>query len=876
MCLTLLVLFVGCGEVKKNTKIPDVPKKKEKVTESFVKEIDTNEGSKIINQLRGKDDFILFDIRTKAEFDEGHLEGAINKDFYQSEQFSNFLDTLDKNKTYLVYCRTDNRSRSAKKEMERKGFKKIYIMLGGYTKWSIEKRPIVRRRIDKTLTSFEILDRKPFYDEFGIVNFCIEIRDTKTNKPLEKETATIKFYNKDHHLLGEEFVLESNYKGQIIFNENLNLSKGTYYYTVESKINKEEIFRFELFRVESNCCLKVPTFDENAKQYRHLQDGTEESKAFLNNNFLKNVIGERVLEKDLTKVGLFNKRDLDKNSIVVLFSPLCPPCVKLWNDFKDYDFSKVNLIPVITSIGKTNPKESIERAINSMDDEELKEKAVYDGESLIWENLGFKTTPKVLLLNDRGQLINVFGNVPVEKAIEIIQDTYKIEIEQKASAQNKVQVTFDLLDGVYLGNNKIAVKINKGTKIKTDDIPTNVIKGGHILKHFVDSNGIKFNFDDVVNEDITLTAVYEKITSGVIQKLTFREREEKNHFYDLTFKPDARAYLETAYGTKFENSIMQNWEGYFIGIKGVTDDKKKMTVVTYISKDDAESVQKIKDIDFDSTDYNHIVIIADMISADEFKTFLEGIGVGEEVKKNSIFATGGSGVSENRKFKNILNYESPLSVLLDAQYQLTDIATVALSFDKTKVLNQYNKIQNTLSVKGKATGEKTLDERIANGEFKFFANDKYQEFKSQNLYATDLSNEVLIDVHGNRKKLSELTNNGKATLLVISKKGCPGCIQSAQVYDEAYKPYKDKFNLIEVVFDIKSATELDAELNTQGIKSKEHFYCNNYKFNNYAIKSYPTYIILDKQNRIATSAGAHLANISEIVDLIGDSISVKM
>ncbi len=79
-------------------------------------------------------DFVILDVRTQGEFSEGHIENAVNIDFY-SEGFRDELNTLDKKNTYLIYCRTGNRSGKAIEVMKDLEFETIYHMVKGITGW---------------------------------------------------------------------------------------------------------------------------------------------------------------------------------------------------------------------------------------------------------------------------------------------------------------------------------------------------------------------------------------------------------------------------------------------------------------------------------------------------------------------------------------------------------------------------------------------------------------------------------------------------------------------------------------------------------------------------------------------------------------------
>ena len=85
-----------------------------------------------------KKDALLLDVRTAAEFKEGHLPGAENIDV-QLPDFEDKIANLDKEKTILVYCKSGRRSAKALQILHKAGFKKAYHLKGGYTDWDGEK-----------------------------------------------------------------------------------------------------------------------------------------------------------------------------------------------------------------------------------------------------------------------------------------------------------------------------------------------------------------------------------------------------------------------------------------------------------------------------------------------------------------------------------------------------------------------------------------------------------------------------------------------------------------------------------------------------------------------------------------------------------------
>ena len=79
-------------------------------------------------------DYTLIDVRTQEEFDLGHIDSAINLDFY-SDSFQNDILSLPKNETIVLYCRTNNRSSKTATILKENGFREILVIRGGITEW---------------------------------------------------------------------------------------------------------------------------------------------------------------------------------------------------------------------------------------------------------------------------------------------------------------------------------------------------------------------------------------------------------------------------------------------------------------------------------------------------------------------------------------------------------------------------------------------------------------------------------------------------------------------------------------------------------------------------------------------------------------------
>ncbi|BDS15556.1 rhodanese-like domain-containing protein [Aureispira anguillae] len=78
---------------------------------------------------------ILLDVRTPREVAEGSIEGAKAIDFLAGN-FDQKVADFDKDKTYLIYCRSGARSGKACQIMSQLGFTKLVNLEGGILSWN--------------------------------------------------------------------------------------------------------------------------------------------------------------------------------------------------------------------------------------------------------------------------------------------------------------------------------------------------------------------------------------------------------------------------------------------------------------------------------------------------------------------------------------------------------------------------------------------------------------------------------------------------------------------------------------------------------------------------------------------------------------------
>ena len=99
------------------------------------------EAATVMGQRANDEAFMVLDVRTPGEFSEGHLQGARNIDF-TSPEFRDRVRSLNRNRTYLVYCRSGNRSGKALEVFRELGFTSILHMDGGTLAWNAAGLPL--------------------------------------------------------------------------------------------------------------------------------------------------------------------------------------------------------------------------------------------------------------------------------------------------------------------------------------------------------------------------------------------------------------------------------------------------------------------------------------------------------------------------------------------------------------------------------------------------------------------------------------------------------------------------------------------------------------------------------------------------------------
>jgi rhodanese-related sulfurtransferase len=83
----------------------------------------------------------ILDIRPKEEYEQEHIPGAVNLD-YDGHHFQEKVEKLDKEKKYLIYCKSGVRGGYFMGKMRDSGFHVAFNILGGFVGWKVSKLPL--------------------------------------------------------------------------------------------------------------------------------------------------------------------------------------------------------------------------------------------------------------------------------------------------------------------------------------------------------------------------------------------------------------------------------------------------------------------------------------------------------------------------------------------------------------------------------------------------------------------------------------------------------------------------------------------------------------------------------------------------------------
>ncbi len=95
-----------------------------------------------INNYKSRKKFVLLDVRTQQEFNQGHIKGAIN---INHSDIGQHLGLIPKDKDIILYCRTGRRVAVAANVLAKHGYENLYHLKGDITEWVRSKQPLTKK-----------------------------------------------------------------------------------------------------------------------------------------------------------------------------------------------------------------------------------------------------------------------------------------------------------------------------------------------------------------------------------------------------------------------------------------------------------------------------------------------------------------------------------------------------------------------------------------------------------------------------------------------------------------------------------------------------------------------------------------------------------
>ena len=121
LLVLLLILLPACGQTTQNGK------------EAIYVNITAEEAKQIMDE---ETDYVILDVRTREEYDQGHIPGATLIPYTEIEARAE-EELPDKDQLILVYCRSGRRSKLAAEALVELGYTNIKEF-GGIIDWPYE------------------------------------------------------------------------------------------------------------------------------------------------------------------------------------------------------------------------------------------------------------------------------------------------------------------------------------------------------------------------------------------------------------------------------------------------------------------------------------------------------------------------------------------------------------------------------------------------------------------------------------------------------------------------------------------------------------------------------------------------------------------
>jgi len=122
-----------------------------------IKDLTCKQSFELIQEHSGDTDFVIIDLRPENMYQEEHIVNSIFCDVFSAE-FDGWVNGLNKDKIYLLYCNAGKRSKVALEKMKEEGFNNLYHLYEGIRVWKSQGYSTSKISSDVTLVQNAIND----------------------------------------------------------------------------------------------------------------------------------------------------------------------------------------------------------------------------------------------------------------------------------------------------------------------------------------------------------------------------------------------------------------------------------------------------------------------------------------------------------------------------------------------------------------------------------------------------------------------------------------------------------------------------------------------------------------------------------------------
>jgi len=492
--------------------------------------VSVEEAFNIIKENESNSQFVLLDVRTKAEYNEGHLKNATQNDFFAPD-FYNWLLNLEKEKRYLIYCRTDNRAQKVFNRLKSAKFKHIQYIKGGFTAWANSGYPVERPEYKKVLDVHIQGDKT---QTNSTIKFEFIVTDLDNN-PIRKSKLSLQVFLDNSKVESADITMDDAGKGVYNFDAQSKAQGAYRLICTAEKEGYQPCDAYYYFDVASQDVAVSGSYSDIKED----ADVTAElAKKFYN----RNIYGYKVYDRTQRLIALGDVVNKSSPTLVIFMSPLCTGCMDKAKDLFGYDLKGITVIPVITSVDENLAIgiEQTERLLTNLGLSSIIATSVYDSKDEIWfSRFKFSTTPKFVLINKEGQIKDI---VHGSENLQIATLITKIETMFNLSPfMNKAEVLKQLAE------------FEKGTSLAIKDKETTSLSDLNTLD--IIKQKIEFSYQDY-------EPIIEDFSPNILEnslKLTYHIEYKKDRQYKTKrIEQDFYGFKKEGGGLETEIEEMNN------------------------------------------------------------------------------------------------------------------------------------------------------------------------------------------------------------------------------------------------------------------------------------------------------------------------------